>query len=57
MVVCLEAEVLPFVPFVLQAVLRDNDAFLLSEFMPLVLQVIMKFKVCFLFILDNMSVS
>ncbi|XP_034230786.1 exportin-T-like isoform X1 [Thrips palmi] len=44
MVVCLEGEVLPVIPFVLQAILRDNDAFLLSEFMPLVLQVIMKFK-------------
>jgi len=45
MVICLEAEVLPCIPFVLEAILRDQDAFLLSEFMPLVLQVIMKFKV------------
>ena len=45
MVVCLETEVLPFVPVALEHLLKDPDARELCEFLPLLNQIITKFKV------------
>ncbi|XP_076447467.1 exportin-T-like [Babylonia areolata] len=44
MVVCLDAEVLPFIPPVLNHLLSHPEAKSLSDFMPLINQLIMKFK-------------
>lgn len=45
MVVCMEREILPFVPVVLENLLKQPDAKELHDFMPLMNQLIMKFKV------------
>ena len=45
MVVCLEKEMLPFVPVVLENLLKQPDAKELHDFLPLMNQLIMKFKV------------
>ena len=45
MVVCLEKEMLPFVPAVLENLLKQPDAKELHDFLPLMNQLIMKFKV------------
>ncbi|XP_053377142.1 exportin-T-like isoform X1 [Mercenaria mercenaria] len=44
MVVCLEKEILPFVPVVLENLLKQPDARELHDFIPLMNQMIMKFK-------------
>lgn len=44
MVVCLEKEILPFVPVVLENLLKQPDAKELHDFIPLMNQIIMKFK-------------
>lgn len=44
MVVCLEKEILPFVPIVLETLLKQPDAKELHDFIPLMNQLIMKFK-------------
>lgn len=44
MVVCLEKEMLPFVPVVLENLLKQPDAKELHDFLPLMNQLIMKFK-------------
>lgn len=45
MVVCLEKEILPFVPIVLENLLKQPEARELHDFLPLMNQLIMKFKV------------
>lgn len=45
MVVCLEKEILPFVPVVLENLLKQPEAKELHDFLPLMNQLIMKFKV------------
>ena len=45
MVVCMEREILPFVPVVLENLLKQPDARELHDFIPLMNQLIMKFKV------------
>lgn len=45
MVVCMEKEILPFVPVVLENLLKQPDARELHDFLPLMNQMIMKFKV------------
>lgn len=47
MVVCMEKEILPFVPIVLENLLKQPDARELHDFIPLMNQMIMKFKVIF----------
>ncbi|KAK3101339.1 hypothetical protein FSP39_002843 [Pinctada imbricata] len=44
MVVCMEREILPFVPVVLENLLKQPDAKELHDFLPLMNQLIMKFK-------------
>ncbi|XP_056000713.1 exportin-T-like isoform X2 [Ostrea edulis] len=44
MVVCLEKEILPFVPIVLENLLKQPEARELHDFLPLMNQLIMKFK-------------
>ncbi|CAC5407762.1 unnamed protein product [Mytilus coruscus] len=44
MVVCMEKEILPFVPVVLENLLKQPDARELHDFLPLMNQMIMKFK-------------
>lgn len=44
MVVCLEKEILPFVPVVLENLLKQPEAKELHDFLPLMNQLIMKFK-------------
>ena len=48
MVVCMEKEILPFVPIVLENLLKQPDARELHDFLPLMNQMIMKFKVSIL---------
>jgi exportin-T len=45
MVVCLETEVLPYVPVALENLLKDPDTRELHEFLPLLIQIITKFRV------------
>lgn len=45
MVVCLEEEILPFVPLVLENLLKQPEAKEFHDFLPLMNQLIMKFKV------------
>ena len=45
MVVCLEREILPFIPITMGHLLRSADARELYDFIPLINQVICKFKV------------
>ncbi len=45
MVVCLEDEVLPFVPMAMENLLKNADAKELYDFIPLINQVVGKFKV------------
>ncbi|XP_052780847.1 exportin-T-like [Mya arenaria] len=44
MVVCMESEILPYVPAVLENLLKQPDAKELHDFLPLMNQLIMKFK-------------
>ena len=46
MVVCLDAEVLPFIPVAVESLLQHADAREMYDFIPLLNQVIGKFKVC-----------
>ena len=46
MIICLEEEVLPFVPAASQHMLKDCEARDLQEFIPLISQITAKFKVC-----------
>ena len=45
MVVCLDAEILPFIPPVLTHLLKHPEARELYDFLPLINQLVMKFKV------------
>ena len=45
MVVCMDAEILPFIPPVLTHLLKHPEARELSDFLPLLNQLVMKFKV------------
>ena len=45
MVVRLEAEILPFIPVVMEHLLKNPDAKELQDFIPLINQVVAKFKV------------
>ena len=45
MVVCLEGEILPFVPLAMESLLHNPDAKELHDFIPLINQVVSKFKV------------
>ena len=45
MVVCLEDEILPFIPVALENLVQEPDAKELHDFIPLMTQLIMKFKV------------
>lgn len=45
MVVCIEKEILPFIPMVFENLMKQPDAKELSDFIPLMNQIIMKFKV------------
>ena len=42
---CLEAEIMPFLPEAMERLLKQPDARELYDFLPLVNQIIMKFKV------------
>ena len=55
MVVCMEKEILPFVPIVLENLLKQPDARELHDFLPLMNQMIMKFKVSILGSLSKMK--
>ncbi|KAJ8301279.1 hypothetical protein KUTeg_020266 [Tegillarca granosa] len=44
MVVCIEKEILPFIPMVFENLMKQPDAKELSDFIPLMNQIIMKFK-------------
>ncbi|CAH1784092.1 unnamed protein product [Owenia fusiformis] len=44
MVVCLEAEILPFIPLAMEQLLKHADAKEIYDFIPLMNQVVMKFK-------------
>ena len=46
MVVCMGAEVLPFIPAAMEHLLKTADARELHDFIPLINQVVCKFKVC-----------
>ena len=46
MVVCLEEDVLPYVPIAVEHLLKKSEARDLHKFMPLINQIISKFKVC-----------
>ena len=45
MVVCLELEILPYMPMAMETLLKNPDAKELHDFIPLINQLIMKFKV------------
>lgn len=45
MVVCLDKEILPFIPPLMTRLLKHPDAHELYDFLPLVNQLVMKFKV------------
>ena len=45
MVVCMEGEVLPFIPMAMENLLKNADAKELYDFIPLLNQVVAKFKV------------
>lgn len=45
MIICLEEEVLPFIPAASQHMLKDCEAKDLQEFIPLISQITAKFKV------------
>ena len=45
LVVCLDDEILPFVPVAMERLLKNPDALELHDFIPLINQVISKFKV------------
>ena len=45
MVVCLDAEILPFIPAAMENLLKHADAKELHDFIPLINQVVSKFKV------------
>ncbi len=47
MVVCLEEEILPYIPSASQALLKNCDCKSIQEYMPLINQVICKFKVIY----------
>lgn len=47
MIICLEEEVLPFIPSASEHMLKDCEAKDLQEFIPLINQITAKFKVCF----------
>jgi len=47
MVVCLDADILPFIPVAMQCLLEHADVRELHDFIPFVNQVIQKFKVRF----------
>ena len=44
-VVCLEEEILPFLPQAMERLLKQPDAKELYDFLPLINQIVMKFKV------------
>lgn len=46
MIICLEEEVLPFIPAASEHMLKDCEAKDLQEFIPLISQMTAKFKVC-----------
>jgi len=46
MVVCLETDILPFIPVAMQSLLEHADVRELYDFIPFVNQVVQKFKVC-----------
>lgn len=46
MIICLEEEVLPFIPAASEHLLKDCEAKDLQEFIPLISQMTAKFKVC-----------
>ena len=48
MVVCLDADVLPFIPIAMDNLLKHTDVKGLYDFIPLINQVVQKFKVCVL---------
>jgi exportin-T len=49
MVVCLEEELLPYVPQASEGLLKGSDIQSIQEYIPLIVQIIAKFKVsCFL---------
>lgn len=45
MVVCLEEEILPYIPVAAEFLLKDADTRSIQEFIPLINQIISKFKV------------
>lgn len=45
MVVCLEEELLPYVPRASEGLLKGNDIRSIQEYVPLIVQIIAKFKV------------
>ena len=45
LVVCLEDEILPFIPVAMEKLLKNPDAKELHDFIPLINQVVNKFKV------------
>ena len=45
LVVCLEEEVLPFIPVASEALLRSADVKKVQEYLPLIGQVVAKYKV------------
>ena len=45
MVVCLDAQILPFIPVAMEHLLQNADAKELHDFIPLLNQVVSKFKV------------
>lgn len=46
MIICLEEEVLPFIPAASEHMLKDCEPKDLQEFIPLISQITAKFKVC-----------
>lgn len=46
MIICLEEEVLPFIPNASEHMLKDCEPKDLQEFIPLISQITAKFKVC-----------
>lgn len=45
MVVCLEEEVLPYIPQASEGLLKGNNIRSIQEYIPLIVQIIAKFKV------------
>jgi exportin-T len=45
MVVCLEEELLPYIPQASEGLLKGNDIRSIQEYIPLIVQIIAKFKV------------